>query len=63
MPAEQCKNKLPEGYYIIAMAFIFATLIEFLYTDGNGQLLVNLGFYSTYVSSIGAALCKAYKNS
>ena len=53
-------EKVPNGYYFVAMIFIFATLIEFLYTDLNGELLVNIGFYRTYVSFVGLALCRAY---
>lgn len=61
MSTEKYEYKLPKGYYITAIVFIFATLIELLNTSSTeGQLLINLGFYQTYVSFIGLALCKAY---
>ena len=59
MSTEQYE-KVPNGYYVVAKIFIFAALIEFLYTDLNGELMVNIGFYSTYVSFVGLALCRAY---
>ncbi len=60
MSVEKNEYKLPKGYYIVAIVFILATLIELLNTSGEGEILINLGFYQTYVSFIGVTLCKAY---
>ncbi len=54
------QNKVPKGYYIVSIIFILVTLRNFSYVDGDGQILVDLGFYNTYLSDVGLALCKAY---
>ena len=60
MSIEKNKYKLPKGYYIVAIVFILATLVELLNTSGEGEILINLVFYQAYVSFIGVTLCKAY---
>lgn len=60
MSVEKNEYKLPKGYYIVAIGFILITLIELLGTSGEGEILINLGFYETYVSFIGVTLCKVY---
>ena len=54
------QNKVPKGYYIVSIIFILVTLRNFSYVDGEGQILVDLGLYNTYLSDVGLALCKAY---
>ena len=60
MSVEKNEYKLPKGYYIVAIGFILITLIELFGTSGEGEILINLGFYETYVSFIGVTLCKVY---
>ena len=60
MSVEKNEYKLPKGYYIVAIGFILITLIELLGTSGEGEILINLGFYEIYVSFIGVTLCKVY---
>lgn len=55
------ENKLPKGYYLVAIGFIVSTLVELLNTSGgDAQILIEVGFIQTYISAIGLTLCTAY---
>ena len=54
------KAKLPKGYNLICIAFIFVTILELLTTYGEGYQTINLGFFTIEASFVGTALCKAY---
>lgn len=59
--AEKYENKLPKGYYLVAIGFIVSTLVELLNTSGgDGQILIEVGFIQTYISAIGLTLFTAY---
>ena len=53
------QNKVPKGYYVGSIILILITLKNFSYVGGDGEILVNLGFFEIYVSCVGVALCKA----
>lgn len=54
------ENRYKKGYYIVCIVFILRILSMFLYLDGEGQVLIDFGFYNTHVSDLGLSLCKCF---
>ena len=53
-------NKNLKGYYIVCIIFILRSLMIYSYVDGTTEILIDLGYYSIYVSDIGWALCQVF---